>query len=258
VEGAAKIVLADWQGVGSHSSSRRWRDRQGKAATARDGARKNGEEAAVDEDEEWKGVAIDEDVEGKRVRVPGVKQNLGSILRKNTFVPEDVRKLEAGGDSEEEVDDEDFEKEEAEDGEGDEEEELGWGDVFAGDNIGVSKVVEEVQVTGLWLYVICCGCIIGFDEDSAKSSDDSAEDDESTSGVILTRMPMLTKRREEEDPMLITEEEYMKTHKVRCHSLSWLRFFLTDEPCIFRRKTIHFYSNANRCTYKNNGRPTHR
>lgn len=70
---------------------------------------------------------------GDQPEVPGVKQNLGSIMQKNTFLPEDVRPLEDVLESDE---DEDVEAEaEAEDGEGSddsEEEELSWNDVFEG------------------------------------------------------------------------------------------------------------------------------
>jgi nuclear GTP-binding protein len=68
-------------------------------------------------------------------RVPGVKQNLGSIMQKNTFVEEDVRPLE-GIELEGESEDGDVEEEGDEtvvDGDGADSEKdapLAWGDVF--------------------------------------------------------------------------------------------------------------------------------
>ncbi|KAH9854354.1 NGP1NT-domain-containing protein [Lenzites betulinus] len=77
----------------------------------------------------------------ERMHAIGVKQNLGSIMQKNSFVGDDVRPLEQELEGEEVVD-EDAEVEESgdEDAEG-EEEELAWGDVFKGD--APSKQEEE-------------------------------------------------------------------------------------------------------------------
>ncbi|KAL1749232.1 NUC091 domain-containing protein [Schizophyllum fasciatum] len=77
-------------------------------------------------------------VEGDERVVPGVKQNLGSIMQKNTFVPEDVRPLEAEdvAEEDEEVendDDHELSGEDAEEVEGaDEDEEMTWDDVWTG------------------------------------------------------------------------------------------------------------------------------
>ncbi len=70
-------------------------------------------------------------VEGSEI--PGVRQNLGSIMQKNTFLPEDIRPLEddAGSD---EVEQQDTSEEEATSGSESEEEELQWADVFEGTN----------------------------------------------------------------------------------------------------------------------------
>ena len=70
---------------------------------------------------------------GEEMRVPGVKQNLGSIMQKNTFVGEDVRPLEA---TDLEGESEDGEDEGGASVDGDEVEAeavtpLAWGDVFA-------------------------------------------------------------------------------------------------------------------------------
>ncbi|KAK0199129.1 NUC091 domain-containing protein [Armillaria mellea] len=78
--------------------------------------------------------------------VPGVKQNLGSIMQKNTFLAEDVKALEleeAGEDDVEVQDDgsESAEEEQKDEAEGKEEDDLTWDDVFEG-----IKESEEDQV----------------------------------------------------------------------------------------------------------------
>ncbi|KIY70789.1 NGP1NT-domain-containing protein [Cylindrobasidium torrendii FP15055 ss-10] len=73
--------------------------------------------------------------------VPGVKQNLGSIMQKNAFVPEDIQVLEVEEDVvEDDAELEDEEEEEIEDKE--EEEQLTWNDVFEG-----TKDIEETEET---------------------------------------------------------------------------------------------------------------
>lgn len=72
------------------------------------------------------------DKQEERLHAIGVRQNLGSIVQKNTFIGDDVRPIEEGG-SEcpgEEDGEGDVEGEEDENGEGDE---LGWNDVFPED-----------------------------------------------------------------------------------------------------------------------------
>lgn len=65
------------------------------------------------------------------VEVPGVKQNLKSMIQKNTFLPEDIQKLDEDENAE---DDLEPSAEEAEDKaeESEEEDELKWNDVFEG------------------------------------------------------------------------------------------------------------------------------
>ncbi|KAI0830857.1 NGP1NT-domain-containing protein [Trametes gibbosa] len=64
----------------------------------------------------------------------GVKQNLGSIMQKNSFVGDDVRPLEQEVDVEEVVDENAEVEDSADEEEGEEEEEaLAWDDVFKGD-----------------------------------------------------------------------------------------------------------------------------
>ena len=70
------------------------------------------------------------DEQEERLHAIGVRQNLGSIIQKNTFVGDDVRHIEEDGsestEGEEGKGDVDGEEEEHEE----EEEELGWNDVF--------------------------------------------------------------------------------------------------------------------------------
>jgi nuclear GTP-binding protein len=79
-------------------------------------------------DVKGKGKAVEEP------EVPGVKQNLGSIMQKNTFLPEDIQPLEeATGDAGIEEENSDGDSDAAsKDGSDEEEEELQWTDVFEG------------------------------------------------------------------------------------------------------------------------------
>ena len=97
-----------------------------------------------------KGKALQGDTE-----VFGVKQNLKSIMQKNTFVPEDVQKLdEEDGNVEEENDEEENVEEDANKEEEEEEEELEWNDVFEGIDKKSSKITGE---SGM-LYMKTWGC----------------------------------------------------------------------------------------------------
>ncbi|PBL00294.1 NGP1NT-domain-containing protein [Armillaria gallica] len=75
-------------------------------------------------------------VEAEDSVVPGVKQNLGSIMQKNTFLAEDVRALEleeaAEDDVEAQVDDSENVEEEQKDEAEVEDDDLTWDDVFEG------------------------------------------------------------------------------------------------------------------------------
>ena len=65
----------------------------------------------------------------ERLHAIGARQNLGSIIQKNTFVGEDVRPVEEGGeDPEEEEGEGDVDEDESEEGD-----ELRWNDVFPED-----------------------------------------------------------------------------------------------------------------------------
>ncbi|KAI0275442.1 NUC091 domain-containing protein [Gloeopeniophorella convolvens] len=121
VEGAAKIVLSDWvRGRIPYFAPPPERPAELNEREERERAR-----AA-----KGKGKAQEERV------VPGVKQNLGSIMQKNSFVGEDVRPLdtvEMEGESEDEhagADDAEGAEEVVADG-AEVEAPLAWGDVFA-------------------------------------------------------------------------------------------------------------------------------
>ena len=126
-EGVAKVLLSDWvRGripyfVAPPERSEELNEKEAKAAKF--SKKGKGKERATDGD-----------------TVPGVKQNLGSIMQKNTFVGEDARPLEATtteGDVEAEADDGDEEAVPSEDDES--EEDLAWGDVFTEDAVAASS-----------------------------------------------------------------------------------------------------------------------
>ncbi|VDC04198.1 unnamed protein product [Peniophora sp. CBMAI 1063] len=86
-------------------------------------------------------------------RVPGVKQNLGTIMQKNSFVGEDVRAIEDfGGDEEEEAvgEDDEGKDEESEGAAGEVAEDaapLTWNDVFSGDDNSGAAAPESAEVS---------------------------------------------------------------------------------------------------------------
>jgi len=123
LDGVAKVVLSDWvRGripyfVPPPDRSEELNLREAKAAR---GGKGKGKTTAKDSE----------------MVVPGVKQNLGSIMQKNSFVGEDVRPLEVGNEADHARDEEDEEAsagsssgEDAEDEEA-EDEALAWNDVF--------------------------------------------------------------------------------------------------------------------------------
>lgn len=132
MEGAAKIVLSDWV-----------RGRVPFFIPPPERPEEVNMREAKERDRKEKAKAREEKV------VPGVKQNLRSIIQKNVFVGDDVRPLEVEDEEgEEEVDDvveaeaeaaedeedeEEAEEEAEEEEEVAEEEELSWGDVFPAD-----------------------------------------------------------------------------------------------------------------------------
>ena len=139
IEGAAKIVLGDWV-----------RGRIPYFVAPPERPEELNEREAKERDRFAKGKGK-ESVEEKRV--PGVKQNLGSIMQKNTFVEEDLRPLEGidlEGESEDGHVQEEDNNEVADDGEEAEEDApLAWGDVFVEERTTVPTRVagpaEEIE-----------------------------------------------------------------------------------------------------------------
>ena len=121
LDGVAKILLSDWvrgkipyfvppperpeELNRAEEAKRKKEDAKGKRKTQ-----------AIDEHEE-------------RLHAIGLRQNLGSIVQKNTFIGEDVRPIEEEGREEEEGEG-DVDEEGGESEEGDE---LGWNDIFPED-----------------------------------------------------------------------------------------------------------------------------
>ncbi len=142
IEGAAKIVLGDWV-----------RRRIPYFVAPPDRRAELNECEAKERARVAKGKDKDS---AEEKRVLGVKQNLGSIMQKNTFVEEDVRPLEGihlEGESEDGHIEEEDDDEAAVDGDNEEEAEedapLAWGDVFVEERTTVLTEVtgpgEEVE-----------------------------------------------------------------------------------------------------------------
>jgi nuclear GTP-binding protein len=121
LDGVAKILLSDWvRGKIPYFVPPPERPEE---LNKTEEARKKKEEAKG----KRKSQAVVEQEE--RLHAIGVRQNLGSILQKNTFVGEDVRPIEEEGLEEEEGEaDADGEEDESEEGG-----ELGWNDIFPED-----------------------------------------------------------------------------------------------------------------------------
>ncbi|KAI0714694.1 NGP1NT-domain-containing protein [Earliella scabrosa] len=110
-------------------------------------------------------------------RLVGVKQNLGSIMQKNAFVAEDVRPLDEEEDANEEAEDEAEESEsgEEDDGEGEEEEEeeeeeeLGWNDVFKGDEGSADAEMGDADEVPTVFSKLS-------DDEGAASNDEESDD----------------------------------------------------------------------------------
>ncbi|KAI4527916.1 NGP1NT-domain-containing protein [Schizophyllum commune Loenen D] len=141
----AKIILSDWvRGripffVPPPERPDELNKAEAKAAKVKAIKEGKGKEKAIEEDE--------------RV-VPGVKQNLGSIMQKNTFVDDDVRPLEVEdtvGEEEDveaaENDDEQSSGEDAEEvgAEDEEDEEMTWDDVWTGFTTDPAAPAEDTS-----------------------------------------------------------------------------------------------------------------
>lgn len=116
----------------------------------------------------------------------GVKQNLKSMMQKNTFVPEDVQKLdEEDVNVEDENDEEENVEEDANEEEEEEEEELEWNDVFEGIDTKSSKITEEIGM----LYMKIWGCrhanCVFTDDDAARSKKEARMTTNKASGYII-------------------------------------------------------------------------
>lgn len=122
------------------------------------------------------------DVKGKgkgkatsdKERPIGVKQNLGSIMQKNTFVGEDIKSLEEAGlevgDEDEDEAENDGVTDDGDDAEGNADEggELAWNDVFPGDEAAQS-VQEEREAPTVFSK-------LDLDEDEDEDEDDVAKE----------------------------------------------------------------------------------
>ncbi|EIM83263.1 NGP1NT-domain-containing protein [Stereum hirsutum FP-91666 SS1] len=232
-EGVAKILLEDWvRGripffVGPPERSEDINRKEEKERRVKDSAVKAGERTKVERAGREKGEKEGEkrekreskkereERERREKKVPGVRQNLGSIMQKITFEAEDVRPLEVDEDVEEEVEDDgsDAEGEDvvlgAEDGDEGDDGVLAWNDVFpeAGDAESSASISARVLET-----------VDGAGDDEMESgsgsgsgSDDASGDDEAASEV-------------EEDASKKDKEGRMTTNK---------------------KKATNFYSSAN-------------
>lgn len=254
IEGAAKIVLTDWtRGRIPFFVTPPERPTELNEKEAREKKRKDIAERAKGRqvgEKEWTGIT--EDAEGKKAKLLGVRQNLGSIMQKNTFVPDDIRPIELDVTSPvgEEVN---GDQEDAEDAEGDgaedgEEDELTWGDVFAGDKppsgtlagaagaCGRSLLGHQAYVTTVSELPI--GPSTGDDDgaDADEGADEGAdedmdEDEDTTSDSDGPPSPKLTEK-----------GARVKTNKV-CDASEHIR--ARTHPLTFQKKATNFYSSTN-------------
>ncbi|KAI0800474.1 NGP1NT-domain-containing protein [Fomes fomentarius] len=159
-EAVAKILLSDWTRgripffVSPPERSEELNKTEAKKAKAVD-AKGKGKAKAVEEEREQRPV--------------GVKQNIGSIMQKNSFVGEDVRPLEDEDEAGEVEGKESTEKSGSEEGDESEEEEetLGWNDVFKGDGAPAGAEGEAPTVFSK----------LSDEEDAASEAEDSDDDE---------------------------------------------------------------------------------
>lgn len=184
MEAVAKILLSDWV-RGRIPFFVPPPERPEELNEKEEKARKRAEKMRA-ADAKGKGKAKDGHGEQRPV---GVKQRLGSIMQKNTFVGEDVRPLEE--EDHDEVEDEDAEQsvDDAVEGE-EEEEELSWNDVFKGD-------APEGEITTLFSK-------LGDDEEEDASASEQSEKE--ADDVVDA---------ESESEQSPKKETRMKTNKVR-------------------------------------------
>lgn len=140
--------------------------------------------------------------EQEEPRKLSVKQHIGSIMQKNTFIPEDIQPFEEEVGGEGEVDnngEEDVDDDEAEEVEMEEQEaELAWGDVFPDETEAtpLSRSDKEADIGPfLVLFLILPWSKISFIADAASAADSDSD--------------------------APSKEARMKTNKVRLGSLSY-------------------------------------
>ncbi|KAJ7447273.1 P-loop containing nucleoside triphosphate hydrolase protein [Mycena latifolia] len=132
LDSVAKIVLSDWvRGRIPFFVAPPERTEELNKAEAKERARreKGKGKGKATEESGWKGL------QGADGEVPGVRQNLGTIMQKNTFVAEDVQPMDdlfVGPDAPVEQDEVEAEESGEEEEAADEEEELTWNDVWEG------------------------------------------------------------------------------------------------------------------------------
>lgn len=167
LDSVAKIILTDWvRGRIPYFVTPPERPESLNVAEAR---------AASRADAKGKGKAVDNGE--TKERVLGVKQNLGSIMQKNTFVGEDIKSLEevgAGVDHASEAGSNEADIEDAQDAENVGEEDLAWNDVFPGDGEAKPPQNEEVQTV------------------FSKAADDGTDGDEDEDATDEKGTPYLT------------------------------------------------------------------
>ena len=130
VDGVAKIVLSDWV---------RGRIPFFVPPPERPEELNEIEAKKMKKDSKGKGKAVDGDM-------PRVVQNLKSLIQKNTFIPEDIQKLDEEFEEDEDEDEESSAQEDEDDSER-EDVELKWDDVFEGINHN-SVAPETVDLKG--------------------------------------------------------------------------------------------------------------
>ena len=206
LDGVAKILLSDWV-RGKIPYFVPPPERPGELNKSEEERRKK-EEAK----EKRKSQAVRDVRAEERIHAIGVRQKLGSIVQKNTFVGEDVRPVEEeGGES---VGEGEGEGEVGGEGDGSDEEEgeLGWNDVFPEDAPPLMR------------------------SDDGASEDESVEEDD---GIVSSEVDDPPSK--EDAP--VQKESRMTTNKVRP---------ITSDPTtanantlIQQRKAANFYTNAN-------------
>jgi len=194
LEAVAKIMLSDW--VRGRIPFFIPPPERSDELNRLEAKKQKGKEQAAKASAKGKGKAAADEQTG----VPGVKQNLGSIMQKNNFLPEDVQPVDEefgpvgndGASVEEEDEDSNDTLEE-------EEEELTWNDVFEGIK---DEGVPDVDENG----------------DDIQPSEYMCQ--QTYLSQIITSFPVEDVQNEEDVPPSSKKEARMKTNKVRVIVLS--------------------------------------